>query len=158
MTDVRQNITTWVDETKKALIDEYVSSGRKASGQWAKELSDETTVTFDKVNIKILGAAYTGALVNGRKPNQNKENIRAFVGWAGSTFLAQWVKDKGIKASPYAIAYSIARNGIKVPNQHNDGKLIDNVITDERIAKLLQSITQVYDIQIRSEVMKIYNQ
>ena len=116
MATLQQNISLWVNDAEKALVNEYVSGGRKASGNWSKELTDEVKVSQTNINVKILGAKYTGAMVNGRKPNtkQSKESIKAFVGWAGSTFLSDWVKQKGINANPYAIAYSIAYSIAKI--------------------------------------------
>ena len=118
-------------------------------------LTDEVKVSQTNINVKILGAKYTGAMVNGRKPNtkQSKESIKAFVGWAGSTFLSDWVKQKGINANPYAIAYSIARNGVKVPNKYNDGKLLDNVFTEQKINDLIKTVGKFFSVQLSSEVI-----
>lgn len=155
MATLQQNISLWVNDVEKALVSEYISSGRKTSGNWAKQLTDEITVTETNINVKILGAQYTGAMVNGRKPNtkQSKESIKAFVGWAGSTFLSDWVKQKGINANPYAIAYSIARDGVKVPNRYNDGKLLDNVFTEQRINDLIKLVGRFFSVQSSSEVI-----
>lgn len=155
MATLHQNISLWVNDAEKALVNEYVSSGRKASGNWAKQLTDEIIVTQTNINVKILGEKYTGAMVNGRKPNtkQSEESIKAFVGWAGSTFLSDWVEQKGIIANPYAIAYSIARDGIKVPNRYNDGKLLDNVFTEQRINDLIKLVGRFFSVQLSSEVI-----
>ena len=92
----------------------------------------------------------------GRKPNINQENIRAWVGWSGSTILKEWVKRKSISANPFAVAYKIAREGITVPNKYNKGNLVSDVITKERINKLLKNINNAIITNLKSDVIKIW--
>lgn len=148
----------WSSDTIKQLNENYIRLGLQASGNWGRELEDRNTVTESRIRIQILGAKYTGALVDGRSPNRNQsdDSIRAFVGWAGSTWLKDWVEQKGIDASPYAIAYKIARQGIKVPNTNNPGTLISDVITKKRIEDLLKSIGMVVSTKITSDIKKLF--
>ena len=148
----------WSKDTINDLNANYNRLGLQASGNWGKELEDRNTVTESRIRIQILGSSYTGALVSGRSPNRNQsdDSIRAFVGWAGSTWLNDWVEQKGISASPYAIAYKIAREGIKVPNANNPGTLISDVITEDRIDLLLKSIGQVVTVNLRSDIKKLF--
>jgi hypothetical protein len=78
----------------------------------------------------------------GRKPNENQDPkaLKAWVGWAGSTFLKAWVKDKGLSISPFAVAWKIAKEGVKVPNPKNDGKLLDTIFTPDRIDSLIKIV------------------
>ena len=104
----------------------------------------------------MLGAPYTGIMETGRKPNekQDKGSIKAWVGWAGNTFIKDWVNRKGLSINPFAIAYKIAREGIKVPNHYNPGNLISDVITNERIEKLSNSISNIIVTNLKSDVIK----
>lgn len=149
-------IQAWVTETEKRLVNRYYALGLNASGNWPNTLRSEIKEKSGGFNVTMYGAAYTGIMENGRKPNPNQspDSLRAWVGWAGSTFLDKWVKDKGINANPFAIAWKIAREGITVPNRFNKGGLVSEVITSERIQELLKDISGFMIGKIRSDVIK----
>jgi len=153
MTDI-QVIRQWTNEVQTDLIENYKRLGLKASGNWANELENRIEVKTDGYNIKILAAPYTGVMTGGRKPNKNqsKEALRKWIGWAGSTIIKDWVKLKGINANPFAIAYKIAREGIKVPNSNNPGTLVNDVITPKKIAALTKGLGTAYVDNLKSEV------
>lgn len=153
---IQDQIQFWLTETKFMLIKEYDSRGHRASGNWANELEDKITTTNNGYNASILGTKYTGIMETGRKPNinQDKGSIKAWVGWAGNTFIKDWVNRKGLSINPFAIAYKIAREGIKVPNHYNPGNLISDVITNERIEKLSNSISNIIVTNLKSDVIK----
>lgn len=155
---ITEVVNNWSSDTIKALNENYIRLGLYASGNWGQELEDRNTITDSRIRIQILGSKYTGALVSGRSPNRNQsdDSIKAFVGWAGSTWLKDWVEQKGINASPYAIAYKIAREGIEVPNVNNPGTLISDVITEERIGDLMKSITDVVRVKVQSDIKKLF--
>lgn len=157
MTQIEQ-YKQWLNESESALVSSYKSYGLKASGRWEKELENRIEYSQDKIKLLILGTAYTGAMNTGRIRNtkQTPESIRAFVGWAGSTFLAQWVKDKGLNINPYAVAYKIAREGVKVPNQHNAGNFIENAIDEQRIQSLISIVRTGMLEDLKSDVMKAF--
>ena len=158
--NIRGNIEQWLGEVKGDLISQYNNMGLRASGQWEQGLETIVTQTDDKYNATILGEAYTGVLVSGRKPNtdQDPESLRRWVGWAGSTFLKEWAQRKGVQASPFAVAWKIAREGVKVPNAHNAGGFVTAVITDARIRDLLYGISGYMISQVRSDVIKTIKQ
>ena len=149
-------VNTWSSGTIDLLKQNYNRLGLKASGNWANELEVMNKVTQENINIKFLGSQYTGVLVSGRKhnTNQDKTALQKWVGWAGSTFLKDWVAQKGIKASPFAIAWKIAREGIKVPNAHNAGGLVSDVINDKRIQVLLDDLKIFFVDDIKSNIIK----
>ena len=149
-------IQEWLNEAKGDLEKEYLTRGHKASGNWATQLEDRITETNTGYRAEILGAPYTGIMETGRKPNINQGNIRAWVGWAGSTILKEWVKRKSISANPFAVAYKIAREGITVANKYNKGNLVSDVITKERINKLLKNINEAIITNLKSDVIKIW--
>jgi len=99
-------------------------------------------------------------MVNGRGKNssQDKEAVRKWVGWAGSTFLKKWVADKGLDISPFAVAYKIARQGIRVPNENNDGRLISSVINDNSISGLLSQMGIYIIKDIKTDIQKTWQQ
>ena len=78
-------LNEWSERTKQELIDRYKSMGLKASGAFEEGLSTET----DESSTKIWTVPHTWFMVNGRNRNhsQDKDKIKKWVGWAGSTFL-----------------------------------------------------------------------
>ena len=147
-------LNEWAERTKQELIDKYKSMGLKASGSFEDGLSTET----NESRTQIWTVPHTWYMVNGRGKNssQDKEAVRKWVGWAGSTFLKKWVDDKGLSISPFAVAYKIAREGIRVPNQHNDGTLISSVINDNSIERLLSDMGIFVIKDIKTEIQKTW--
>lgn len=107
-----------------------------ASGNLVNSLN--YTVADGKLVVKA--DRYIGTLVFGRRPNKNQtpESLKKWVGWAGSTFIKDWADVKGIKISPYAIAYSIARKGNSLHPQGSD--LISAIVTQDFINDLKSDI------------------
>ena len=140
-----------IAEDYKANMD---SKGLTASGN----TKNKTRVLMREDGGGIEVPLYNKGLVNGRKQNakQDPESLRRWVGWAGSTFLDKWVQDKGINISPYAVAWKIARQGWTVPNQHNDGRLIADTITEAKKTNLLQSMGRNYVTEIKLTINDIW--
>jgi hypothetical protein len=151
---VSDKINEWLSQSKKDLVANYDKMGLRNTGAWEKALESDLVVSGGNYKATILGASYTGALENGRKPNSNQANLKAWVGWAGSTFLKDWVKRKGLNISPFAIAWKIGREGITVPNRFNAGGLVSNVITKDSIEKLIKEVGMVMLGDLKSDVIK----
>lgn len=147
----------WIAEAKERVIAQYNALGLKASGKFEKELEDVVEVSPKGLRIALLGVPYTGIMITGRDKNkdQSNEGLRKFVGYAGNTFLKQWVKDKGLSISPFAVAYSIARKGIMVPNAHNSGALLDTAATDTDLNALVRDLIGAKVADIRSDVANV---
>lgn len=147
-------LNEWAERTKQELIDKYRSMGLKASGLFEKELQTETSEN----KTQIWTAEHTWFMVNGRGGNskQSPDDVKKWVGWAGSTFLKKWVSDKGLDISSFAVAWKIAREGIKVPNKYNDGTLITSVIDDNSINNLLSKMGIYVITDIKSEIEKTW--
>lgn len=152
---IEQIVNNWTTGVEQELIQNYNKLGLRASGAWASSISNEQKTTQTNINVKIFGNDYTQYLENGRGKNKNQspEGLRKWVGWAGSTFLKDWVKAKGKNISPFAIAYKIAREGIKVPNANNKGGLVTDVITDQKIKQLYKEVGGVLINEIKSDII-----
>lgn len=159
MTSTQTKIEDALNRVKKDLVNSYQSKGLRASGKWEKELETFYRATGNGYAFGILGAKYTGALESGRLPNKNQspESLKAWVGWAGSTFLRDWVKDKGLDISPFAVAWKIATEGVKVPNSHNKGGLVSDVINDETIQTFVEIIKFDQLVSLKSDIKGIFN-
>lgn len=153
---VEEIVNKWLKDVQDDLIKNYDKLGLRASGRWAKSLEPFQRREGGVIKLGILGEDYTDYIENGRGPNKNqtKEGLRAWVGWAGSTFLAQWVKDKQIDVNPFAVAWKIAREGWEVPNKHNAGGLVSDVVTRKRIAGLNRSLVFSLVRDFKSAIIK----
>jgi hypothetical protein len=151
-------VDTWLQGIEKDLIKNYKRLGLKASGDWEKSVESKSSESRGTVKASILANDYTQYMENGRRPNkdQSEDAIRRWVGWAGNTIIKDWLKDKGLqnKLNPFAVAYKIATEGIKVPNKYNKGGLVSDVITDEKLKELGDSLTLSYVESFRSEIIK----
>ena len=159
MTDL-QIIQQWLNDIQKDLIQNYDKLGLRASGNWVNSLDQFIETTNEGFKIGIEGERYTGALENGRKPNSNQspEALKAWVGWAGSTILAQWVEDKGIDINPFAVAWKIARDGWIVPNSNNAGGLVSDVVTTERVSELNRKLVLNRVDSLKSDLIDQINE
>lgn len=153
---VKQKVDGWLISTIAALVAQYNKMGLRASGKYEKELEPFSTFSDSHINCGIKGAFHSQFMENGRLPNTNQDvdSLRAFVGWAGSTFLADWVEQKNLSINPFAAAWKIAREGIPVPNANNPGGVISDVINEKRVNELINDMGQVFSIQIKSDVIK----
>jgi len=160
MTTVRI-IDDWLNGVEKDLVDNYDRLGLRASGQWASSLEPFNNQLPEGFSIGILGEDYTEWIENGRLPNrdQSDESLKAWVGWAGSTFIDDWLHDKGLEdtLNPYAVSWKIALRGWQVPNIHNAGGLVSDVVTRERINDLNKSLGGFYINEIKTEIIKGLN-
>jgi hypothetical protein len=151
----KEIIDSWLNETKTDLIKNYDKLGLRASGNWANQLEQFNTESGNLYKLGILGEKYTGAIEFGRRGNfnQTEKAIKKWVGWAGSTFIKEWTKKKGIpETASYAIAYKIAREGWKVPNRFNAGGLVSDVITKSRISELMKKLSLYYIEEIKTDL------
>lgn len=148
MEEVKQLIQDYLNQSIKELKDNYIKMGLKASGNWPNELSSELKGDIN-FNAKILGPDYTYQLLHGRKPGT----------YAPVDVIKKWIDDKGIVAndiSKDSLAFLINRKihdkGIIVPNQNNDGQLVNRVITDDSIDDLYQKITRLLLNKMKIEI------
>ena len=136
-------LRVWLEEQKTGIIANYNAKGRRASGRFERE----TYVQMDTNKGAIMSPRYAGVMLFGRRPNfdQDPKAIKSWVGWAGSTFLKDWVQNKGLSISPFAVAYKIARKGIAEPTPPNG--LVTEVVNDEAIKELGKRLAK--DITVR---------
>lgn len=133
------------------LIPDFIERGHNDTGNWVNSLSvrvEENTNGFTSI---ISGPDYTEYLIRGRGPNkdQRPEAINQWARGMGKYVFEPWVRRKGININPYAIAYTIARQGTK---EHREGDhsflevLSSSQVTDyinKRIGEhVLQNIAQ----------------
>lgn len=103
-----------VKKIRDEIVANYYAMKLNASGNFDKQTQVEEYLG----GVRIVAPAYIYQMEDGRA--------------AGSfppvSAIKQWIKDKNANAgtdipeeAAYAIAYVIKRDGIKVPNEHNEG-------------------------------------
>lgn len=150
-------VADWLHEKRVALVEVYLSEGIKASGRWERALVENVKAEGATIRGTLTGEDYTEYIQNGRRPNANQspEALRRWVGYMGNGPIAQWVKDKGLTLSPFAVAYKIAREGVRVPNQHNPGDLISRVVNQQAIDELNKRLSHASVTSATSEIRNI---
>ena len=156
--EFRDIIQTWLNGRRDAMRQEYNSSGRKASGYFGEHIDVEMYDEGGRINTPL----YVGSLVFGRKPTSGGG------GGGGKSLysmILDWIKVKGItpdnpKMTDNTLAYLISRKihkqGIKVPNQFNDGKLIDNTFTAESVQDLKSELIKIGQKVVTNDLKSIW--
>lgn len=131
------------------LIPNFEELGMNASGEWRSTVEVKT---FEN-RVEIWARDYTPYLEYGRGANadQSPEGIKAWVGWAGSTFLAQWVQDKGLSINPYAVAYKIAREGTTW--KEKGGSNVISVLQEPHVTNYInEELRKIYAYNLNVEI------
>ena len=108
----------------------YKAKGLMASGNFAKELK----LVVGGNNAKITAPRYVGAMEGGRAVGKRPP---------------MWIKDKNRQGAnipltaAYPIAKAIGEFGIKVPNSHNPGGVVSDVLNPARVLKLQNEIVTI---------------
>lgn len=124
------------------LIPKFNELGMKASGEWEENIEAKGN--------EIWGRDYTEYLTKGRPPNesQNEDDIIRFAKWASATFIGDWVEDKGLDLSPFAVAYKIAKEGTKRYRRYPKGSDLLEVLETPEVRDYIN--TELSKILIRN--------
>lgn len=135
---------------KKDLILAYDSKGMRASGKFAESLE----VRVKGLNAQLWGEDYAQQLETGRKSG-NFPPIDA---------IKKWIVDKGIanriqgeitvSALAFLIARKIAKQGWK-RESYGGVELISEVITDERMQKIIDEVGAEQTLVFTTEIETI---
>lgn len=113
----------------------YKAKGLMASGNFAKELK----LVVSGNNARITAPRYVGAMEGGRAVGKRPPL------W----IIRKWIEDKNRQGAniPLTAAYPIAKligeEGIKVPNSHNPGGVVSDVLNPARVLKLQNEIVTI---------------
>ena len=140
-------LRVWLEEQKTGIIANYNAKGRRASGGF----ETKTYVQMEANKGAIMSPRYAGVMLFGRRPNFDKsdEAIKKWVRWAGSTFLKDWVQNKGLSMSPYAVANKIARKGIAEPTPPNG--LVTEVVNADAIKELGKRLAKDFTVRFSNK-------
>lgn len=155
MRTILQIVTDEMNLAKENIAKSYRDKGLKASGKFENSLEIITTQQGNNIKSTLMGAFHSYFMENGRRPNreQTAKQARSL-----GKILEQWVKDKGISVNPYAAAWKIVREGIKVPNNHNPGNVISSVVNQQWIDNIERQIRESTILSIKSDMLKQWQQ
>lgn len=125
------------------LIPRFLELNMESSGEWINNVEARGN--------QIWGRDYTEYLVDGRPPNTNQDPkaMKAWVGWAGSTVLNDWVRNKGLNINPYAVAWKIAREG---NNYYPNGTDLLEVLDSEEVRDYItERLGRIITVQVQQE-------
>tara|TARA_R100001530_G_scaffold135761_1_gene113826 strand:- start:833 stop:1294 length:462 start_codon:yes stop_codon:yes gene_type:complete len=143
------------EKLKEDLIKAYDQKGMRASGDWANSLE---VVQENEFNVKLIGLNYSQQLETGRKAGKQPplSNIKKWI--EDKKILSKIKKEISLNSLAFLIARKIAKKGW---NRKGYGgvNLISDVITPERIQKIIDEIgalqTVLFTDQIIKDIQKI---
>jgi len=146
----KKELDSFGKQTTKDLVLNYIKMGLKASGAFESGLVYETSDS----SIEIKAPLHARAMETGRRAG-SLPPVDDILKWVK---LGKIVKKDDItdEQLAWAIARKIQRDGIKVPNKHNVGKVISSILLDGRIAKLLEEIQKKELNNVEVEIFKYY--
>jgi hypothetical protein len=142
---------------KTDLIQAYDAKGMRASGKFA----DSLEVRVDGLKAQLWGESYAQQLETGRRPDGSGTGPQ----WQNPTEdIIQWIKDKGIanriqgEISISSLAFLILRKirseGWK-REQHGGVELISEVVTEQRMQKIIDEVGAEQALIYSTEIIKI---
>jgi hypothetical protein len=153
MSDASRIMTDYLNQTRNDLVKSYIDKGLKASGKFEKGLKIHVEDTGSVLKGYIESEGHVWFMEKGRAANKEQTAQQAK---SLGHILEQWVRDKGISVNPYAAAWKIVREGIKVPGTHNPGGVISEVLTDDWFDKLIEKISNWHIKVIEQEVVQMF--
>lgn len=131
MTEIEVLLTKLRDDIEAS----YKAKGLMASGNFAKELK----LVVGSNSAQITAPRYVGAMEGGRAAGRRPP----------VAIIRDWIiaKNKMGANIPLEAAYPIAKKigeeGIKVPNEHNPGGVVSDVLNPARVLKLQSEIVAI---------------
>ena len=153
MTSASQIVTAYMEQTRQDLISSYQEKGLRASGRYAKGLTFQVSDDGKTIKAFMESEHHVWYMEEGRRPNKQKTAKQAR---SLGHILEQWVKDKGIDVNPYAAAWKIVREGIRVPNSYNPGDVVEDVVTNEWFDGLVNQLADHFIFAVTTDVERLF--
>lgn len=144
---------------KADLIKSYDAKGMRASGKFA----DSLEVRVDGFKAQLWGESYAQQLETGRRPDGGVSGPA----WTNAKEdIIQWIKDKGIanriegqisiSSLAFLILRKIRKEGWK-REKHGGVQLISDVITEQRIQKIIDEVGAEQALKYTTEIITLTN-
>ena len=146
----KELLQSWGDETVNKLIANYIRMGLRAFG----EFEAGTVAEAQERSMQITAPFHAIMMNEGRKPGK----------FPPPDEILRWVRlgkiqrnsDISDESLAYLIGRKIALHGIKVPNKHNLGNVITDVLTDGTLDSLEEDLAKLYQKELRNQIIKAY--
>lgn len=146
----------FLERLRLKLIAKYDELGLRASGKYADEL--EAVVSPNK--LIMYGSNHSAFMELGRNSGKFPP-VGVILDWIETKQGLPSIFREKKKQFAFLIARKIAREGIKVPNEYNKGKVISAVV-DEFLAndidEMLTELGDVFLARIKVDVLQIFKQ
>lgn len=143
----------YLERLRMKLIAKYVELGLRASGDYEQQL--EPKVEGD--TLIMLGAFHSQFMEHGREPGKFPPR-KVIEDWIDTkTSLPAIFREKKSQFA-FLIARKIAKEGIKVPNQFNQGEVVSSVVNDflaNDLQEMIDELGPIYLKRIQSDVVAI---
>lgn len=128
------DIIAFGNRTSTDLLNNYIKLGLKASGEYGESLESKVIETPKGYKIQQFGAEQALWMEEGRRPNQDQspEGIKKAARQLYPVII-EWAQNKGLNftnSRSYLTARKIVMQGWQVPNNHNAGGVISDVINE----------------------------
>ncbi len=146
----------YLQALKQKLIKKYDQLGLRASGDYERKLESQVKGN----TLTMLGAGHSFFMENGRRSG-GFPPTKAIINWIESKpgLPSEFKENK--KQFAFLIARKIAKEGVKVPNRFNKGRVISEVV-DEFLANdiydMLEELGAVWAGRLTSDVIEIFKQ
>lgn len=108
--------------------DNLKSTGTNASGKTSDSVRFEVSNSSGVVTLRVIGGrAFFPTVETGSKPAKTDVPPREMI-----QSLTEWAQDKGVEASPWAIAKTILKKGSKLYREGGRTDIYTNVIEDSK--------------------------
>ena len=157
MIQINEILKDEFEQIKQELIKRHDELGMRASGQWANSLE----VKQSGLGVKLFGLKYSEQLEYGRRTTKSSTAGQPTLREA----IEKWIVDKGLasriqgKISISSLAFLIARKIHREGWKRKDFggvELISQVVTAERIQKILDRIEITYLPILTKEIKLMY--
>jgi hypothetical protein len=146
----------YLEALRLKLIAKYDSLGLRASGKYEQEL--EGMVAPNK--IIMYGANHSQFMEFGRNSGKFPP-IHSIEIWIETKRGLPSVFREKKKTFAFLIARKIARDGIKVPNEFNKGKVVSEVVEEflvDDLNNMISELGEYYLSKIKIDVLQIFKQ
>lgn len=147
-----------LQELVNKLIAKYDQLGLRASGKYA----DGLEIDINDNHLIIWSEKHAGAMEGGIRASGHPFGpVRAIFDWLEVKQGLPAIFYEKKKSFAFAIAKKIANEGIKVPNEFNQGNVVSDVLDEflnEGIYEMLNEIGDAYAKQIQSDVIQLFKQ
>lgn len=156
MNSQEQIYSKYLEALRLKLIAKYIELGLKASGEYEEALEAEVSPN----KLIMWGAGHANFMENGRSAGRFPP-IRVIEDWIETKQGLPAIFKEKKKQFAFLIARKIATEGIQVPNEHNKGKVVSDVVDDflaNDIDEMLLELGEVFLARIKVDILKIFKE